>query len=592
MAQLRLRTRLALSIAGPRQPTVDTVGWLAANPSRTNTRALCRILADPLLPWIVRQAAARALGELAPPAGTAELAEIARMSREFELCEEATLALAKRGDMLAVPGCLRLVDALITDYIGRTESDEQNLETISEHRVAEALDLLGASAVETILDPTIFRDRMPHLARHRTPLQRPDEARIVALLRIGPTAKPPVVAAVSSSAPRTASCAATVAARVAGDSAIPALVDALAHASKDVRVGATGSLRYLRAAALRPHVAGLLRDPSEDVREEAARAVVDLKVEEVAPLLVDLLSDRSSRTRALSVDALSKLKAPGLGPLLPELIADKDERVRDLAVAAAGSVRSREAISALISLANMRHGYSVARAATEALGDIGDPAAVQPLRELLGDTVLSREAGIALAKLGPAGEAALLESADSGDPARSRAAVDGLLRVDTKAALDRILRATADAGAEVRLREWVGLTTPIRLDLLSDPRAHVRAAAARISEAHLADPPEVLAKLRELAESDPDVRVRARALYALPGTDDDAVALRLVELGNPEPEMRDACAAMLGIYEPPGALDALRTQLERETVPELKETLAQYVSRLERSQPAGDAGAG
>jgi hypothetical protein len=60
--------------------------------------------------------------------------------------------------------------------------------------------------------------------------------------------------------------------------------------------------------------------------------------------------------------------------------------------------------------------------------------------------------------------------------------------------------------------------------------------------------------------------------------------------------MRDACAAMLGIYEPPGALDALRTQLERETVPKVKETIAQYVSRLERSQPAppraGDADPG
>jgi hypothetical protein len=48
--------------------------------------------------------------------------------------------------------------------------------------------------------------------------------------------------------------------------------------------------------------------------------------------------------------------------------------------------------------------------------------------------------------------------------------------------------------------------------------------------------------------------------------------------------MRDACAVMLGIYEPPGALEALRTQLERETVPKVKETLTQYVSRLERSQ--------
>jgi HEAT repeat protein len=268
------------------------------------------------------------------------------------------------------------------------------------------------------------------------------------------------VAAVSSSAPNTAACAARVAARVAGGSAIRALVDALGHASADVRVGATGSLRYLRAAALRPHLAVLLRDPSEDVREEAARAVVDLKAEEVAPLLVDLLSDRSPRTRALSIDALSKLKAPGLCPRLPELIADRDERVRDLAVAAAGSLRSREAMPALLSLADTRKGYSAAAwAATVALGDIGDPSAVQPLRELLDDTLLSREAGIALAKLGPAGEGALLETAESGDAAQSRAAVRGLLRVGTRAALDRILRATADAGSEVRLEEWVGLTT-------------------------------------------------------------------------------------------------------------------------------------
>ena len=35
---------------------------------------------------------------------------------EFELIEEATLALAKRGQMQAVPGCLRLIDGLITDY--------------------------------------------------------------------------------------------------------------------------------------------------------------------------------------------------------------------------------------------------------------------------------------------------------------------------------------------------------------------------------------------------------------------------------------------------------------------------------------------
>jgi HEAT repeat protein len=573
-----------LAVAGPRDPTVDTVGWLAANPSAKNTRALCRILADPLLLLMVREAAARALGGFPPPVGTAELAKIARTSREFELCEEATLALAGRGEMQAVPGCLRLVDSLITDYVGRTASDQQNLKTISGHRVAQALDLLGAPAVETILDPTIFHERMRRRNRHRAPLRRPDEARIVALLRIGPTARPPVVAAISSSEPNTAACAARVATRVAGHDAIPALVDALRHTSADVRVGATGSLRYLWSAALRPLLPVLLRDPSEDVREEAARAVVDLRAEAAVPLLVDLLSDRSPRTRALSVDALSKLKAPGLCPRLPKLIADRDERVRDLAVAAAGSMRCREATTALLLLADERNDYLVARAATEALGDIGDPSAVPRVRELLGDTVLSRDAGIALEKLGPAGERALFESAESGDAAERRAAVQGLLRVGTRAALDLILRASADAGSEVRLREWVGLTTPIRLELLSDPRVHVRAAAARVSEAHIPDPPEVVAKLRELAEHDPDVRVRAPALYALPGLDRDAVALRIVELGNAEPEMRKACAVMLGIYEPPGALEALRTHLEFETDPDVKEKLAEYVSRLEQSR--------
>ena len=186
---------------------------------------------------VVRQGAARALGELPPPAGTAPLAEIARKSLEFELIEEATLALAKRGQMQAVPGCLRLIDGLITDYVGRTESDEQNLETIAEHRVAKALDLLGAAAVETILDPTIFRGRARRGGEDQY-LRRPDNARIVALLRIGPAAIAAVTAALSSSSLQTAATAARVAARVGGHQMVSPLVDALGHPSADVREGA------------------------------------------------------------------------------------------------------------------------------------------------------------------------------------------------------------------------------------------------------------------------------------------------------------------------------------------------------------------
>jgi hypothetical protein len=162
-------------------------------------------------------------------------------------------------------------------YLGRTESDQQNLETIAEHRVAKALDLLGIAAVETILDPSILPEGV---------LRGPDEARVVALLRIGPAATTAVLAALSSPVPETAASAARVAARVAGNGAVAGLIDALGHTSPDVRKYAIRSLNNLLAEPLRPHLAGLMRDPSEDVREQAARAVVGLAAREAVPVLL------------------------------------------------------------------------------------------------------------------------------------------------------------------------------------------------------------------------------------------------------------------------------------------------------------------
>ncbi len=568
MGQMRLRTRLALAVAGPREPTSATVEWLAAN---GRTRALSRVVADDVLPWRVRQDAARALGECSAPAGTAPLAEIVKKSREFELVEEATLALAKRGQMQAVAGCLRLIDALIVGY-GPTEGDQQNLETIAEHGVAKVLDLLGIAAVETLLDPSILPAGVLSAW--------PDDARVVALLRIGVTATTAVMAALSSPVPQTAACAARVAARVAGNGAVAGLVDALGHQSADVRKDAISSLPYLRAEPLRPYLAGLMRDPSEDVREQAARAVVDLEAREAVPLLVDLLSDRSGRTRALAVDALLQLDVPELRPHITLLIADRDERVQKLAVAAAGRLRAREAVPALLVLAAGPGFHPEWIDAIKALGDIGDPSAVPLLGGMLSDpTGRSHLAALALAEIGPAGEQALLEAAHSGDAARSRAAVGGLLRVDTSAALDGILAAAA-ADPDVRIGDWVGLTDPIRLELLNDSRGHVRAAAARACGYD--DAPAVAALLRELARSDPDSRARAWALYSLPGLDPEAVSLRLVGLEDPNPIMRQWSAVSLGIHDPPGALEALRTRLERETDPGVKDEIRKYLPRMSR----------
>jgi HEAT repeat protein len=251
-----------------------------------------------------------------------------------------------------------------------------------------------------------------------------------------------------------------------------------------VRAGAISSLSYLRADALRSHLGALLGDPSENVREEAARAVIGLEARDAVRALVDLLRDRSDRTKTLAIDALAKLEAPELRPHLPELLAHGRERVRELAAAATGTQRVRETVPVLLSIASGNNGYALRRATLKALGDIGDPSAVQPLRELLGDVVSSTDAAAALAALGQAGEAALLEASDSGDAAVSRAALGGLLKVDTRAALGRILAADGGRGSGIRLGEWVGLTTSLHLELLSDPRPYVRAAAAGVWNVH------------------------------------------------------------------------------------------------------------
>jgi HEAT repeat protein len=277
------------------------------------------------------------------------------------------------------------------------------------------------------------------------------------------------------------------------------------------------------------------------------------------------------------VDALAKLDAPELRPHITLLIADREKRVRELAVAAAGSLRAQEAVPALLSLAGGR-GDQEWREAIEALGKIGDPSAVPLLGGLLGDDPRYYSAALALAEIGPAGEQALLEAADSGDAARSRAALIGLLRVDASAALDRILAATTDP--DLRIGDWVGLTDAIRLELLNDSRGHVRAAAARACGYD--DAPAVAARLRELARSDPDSRARAWALYSLPGLDPEAVSLRLVGLEDANPIMREWSAVSLGIWNPPGALEALRARLERETDPAVEDEIRKYLPRLSR----------
>ena len=140
-------------------------------------------------------------------------------------------------------------------------------------------------------------------------------------------------------------------------------------------------LRLIFVAKADQDVAALtaaLLDP--DFRDVAARALGNLGAKEAAPAITRLLDARDPKARAAAAIALGKLGAQEAGDRLLELAQNEPvDWVQMWALAALGELGRPETFQ--LALDKLTHpSWKVRLTAVGTLGELGDPAALEPIR--------------------------------------------------------------------------------------------------------------------------------------------------------------------------------------------------------------------
>jgi HEAT repeat protein len=121
-----------------------------------------------------------------------------------------------------------------------------------------------------------------------------------------------------------------------------------------------------------------LRDP--EFRKMAARYLGDVGDERAAKPLLQLLDAADDGLRATALRSLGRLRVAEALPRATELASKGPSLVRSWAVSAIGEIGSTASVDLLIAYLE-DDDFIVRRAAAVTLGELGDPRAVQPLRQ-------------------------------------------------------------------------------------------------------------------------------------------------------------------------------------------------------------------
>ncbi|HYK06354.1 MAG TPA: HEAT repeat domain-containing protein [Gaiellaceae bacterium] len=279
---------------------------------------------------------------------------------------------------------------------------------------------------------------------------------------------------------------------------------------------------------LAPIIETVRADASPDDRKRLHDAVSDLDAQSrplAAALLIDRLDEAAADERSAILELLRE--AGAIDVALQSARARTAWR-RSLACAALGASRAREAVPVLEELLADRN-HHVREAAVEALGAIGDPAALPALRQLY----LS-ESGVrpgivyaALVEFGPAAADVFVEGIGSASPRVRASACFGLAATGRgegfadEASLEPIERALADAEPAVRTAAADALAivgqgpVPAELvGLVTDTEPGVRRAAVRALRAY-DDPGAVAAGAGALRDDEREVALRAAETLVL-----------------------------------------------------------------------------
>ena len=184
-----------------------------------------------------------------------------------------------------------------------------------------------------------------------------------------------------------------------------------------------------------------LSDEDWAIREEAATLLGTLKDARAVTPLTRALHDEDRAVREAAIGALSAI-GPASVPALAGCLADPALQVQEAASAILASLADGRVFTPLVDALSSRD-WIVRMHAAKGLGPIGDPEAVAALMPLLQDRVkaVREEASSALAAIGSAAVAGLIDALQHDDWLVRLHAVEALGKLKSPDSVDPLLRA-------------------------------------------------------------------------------------------------------------------------------------------------------
>jgi HEAT repeat protein len=158
--------------------------------------------------------------------------------------------------------------------------------------------------------------------------------------------------------------------------------------------------RAIRLAAryIEPQVLGeLVADEANAIRRNAAISALERQGPYAVPHLRSMLSSSDTDVVMFALQMLSRIGDPLAVHGVVPLVRHPNPNVAQSAIEALGQLRHREGVPTLLEM--LQSDLWLQLAAIDALGAIGDPAAVEPLLELIPDSVVAEPAVAALQRI-------------------------------------------------------------------------------------------------------------------------------------------------------------------------------------------------
>ncbi|MCC7210816.1 MAG: hypothetical protein E3K40_09250 [Candidatus Brocadia sp.] len=219
----------------------------------------------------------------------------------------------------------------------------------------------------------------------------------------------PLVEALKSEYPEVKIFATKELVKLKDPSVVDVLIQAISDTSEDVRIEAIQALGELGDERAVQPLIGVMGDESLEVREKTAKSLGKLGKREAGDALVSALSKNTDLSIVCAIiEALGQIGDPrAVDPLLG-FLTHKEPQVRECTAAALGKLRDGRAVNALIAALNDEQ-ERVRWYAADSLGKIGDPVCADSLIKLLSDAS-ARVRESAVEALGQIGNEQAIES--------------------------------------------------------------------------------------------------------------------------------------------------------------------------------------